>query len=157
MMPGIDTCCTGATFFRRQLQKEAFYRGARDLYALMVETRKMKIRPMNLSMMMAVLILSGCATKPVPIESVEMQINTNLVSPSPLMHEMASALGQNVMGGRWEASRMDELAPSMASIPDIAAYGVVVHRDYQRLRISNGRPREYSNYRTNSFSRTIRR
>ncbi len=86
-------------------------------------------------------------------------LNPSLVMPTPLMMEMALVEGS---GGddprvRWEAGRNDVPLRGTRGLPDYPDYLDVHYSLRERLRISNGRPRENSTFSTRIHGHGLRR
>lgn len=88
----------------------------------------------------------GCASQNRESGPIQ-RIHSALVMPTSLMLELADATGQ-ASGDGWEVARNDPPTHVERGIPDYAR-GDILERHYlERLRISQGRPREYSLYST---------
>ncbi len=93
----------------------------------------------------------GCATTPWGASPTGGPISPGLVLPPSVVRDLAIAAGQQWPGdGRaWEYRRND--APQAArSVPAYYEPGWVEIRTNERLRTSNGRPREHSTTHTRS-------
>jgi hypothetical protein len=75
------------------------------------------------------------------------RINSCLVMKSDLMLELDEAAQDDAQPG-WEVVRNDPSWPQEIGIPDFAAHNLIERNYRQRLRITNGRSREYSNFST---------
>ncbi len=98
-----------------------------------------------------VVAAGGCATTPWGGAAAGGPISPGLVLPPSAVRDLAMAAGQQWPGdGReWEYRRND--APRAArSVPAYYEPAWVEIRTHERLRTSNGRPREYSTTHTRS-------
>ena len=90
--------------------------------------------------------LGGCSSQEqFSVSSVG--ISSNLVMPTSLMLDMASA-GYGTDSVAWEGFRLDPVSRSRGGIPDYQAYGVLDRTTRERLRTNNGKPREYFSQNT---------
>jgi len=102
-------------------------------------------------MVVFVVAAGGCATTPWGGSHAGGPISPGLVLPPSAVRDLAAAAGQQWPGdGReWEFRRND--APQAArSTPAYYEPAWVEIRTYERLRTSNGRPREHSTTHTRS-------
>ncbi len=114
-----------------------------------MKRRKTSAAPLLLAISM---LVAGCASS--GLESGEMsasgpiqRINRCLVMNSDLMLELAESTLDDPSWG-WELARNDPSWHQKPGIPDSGDH-ILIERNYrQRLRVSDGRPREYSNFST---------
>ena len=83
-------------------------------------------------------------------------LNPSLVMRTPLMMEMAQA-GSNSPHLRWEAGRNDSPIRATRGMPDYPDYLEVQYNLRERLRVTNGRPRENSSFSTRIHDHRLRR
>lgn len=83
-------------------------------------------------------------------------LNPSLVMPTSLMLEMAQAGGDDQLP-QWEAGRNDSPVRATRGLLDYPDYLEVQYHLRERLRVSNGRPRENSSYSTRIHGHRLRR
>lgn len=107
---------------------------------------KSKKIPLLVILLAGTMLTVGCASQSRESRPIQ-RVHAALVLPTSLMLELADASGQ-ISGGGWEMTRNDPATHSERGIPEYQSRDTLERHYLERLRTSQGRPREYSRYST---------